>query len=242
MFAILVCAAVLAVAAGVLFVLRNRGGDEGFTPDRETYPIAGIDISAHNGDIDFNKVAADSVEFVYIKATEGTDFCDSRFTDNLKRARKAGLKAGPYHFFRFRSSGSEQARHMLATVGDLPTDLPWAIDVEHWQNDEDYDRSDVIRQLRGMVEVLRAEGKPVMIYTNKNGFGHFIAGNFADVPLWLCAKHPEPPAHSWAIWQYSHTGRVNGVSGDVDLNVFCSDTAEWDLFLRSRPLQEAGTK
>lgn len=195
------------------------------------FPIKGIDISAHNGVIDFEKVAADSVDFVYIKATEGMDFCDSRFAENIAKARKAGLKVGPYHFFRFNTSGAEQARHMLVTVGDIDTDLPWAIDVESWGNDRNYDRSDVIRQLRGMITVLRDEGKQVIIYTNKNGYGHFVAPGFGDVPLWLCAKQQVRPGQRWEFWQYSHTGRVDGIDGDVDLNVYRSDSTEWAKFL-----------
>lgn len=213
-------------------MLLWRHGREGkFTPDRSIYPYVGIDVSAHNGKIDFDKVAADSIDFVYIKATEGIGFCDRNFTENLQNARRAGLKAGPYHFFRFNASGAEQARHMLATVGDAPTDLPWAIDVEEWHNDEDFDRSDVIRHLRGMVEVLRSEGKRVIIYTNKNGYGHFIAGHFADVPLWLCAKQTSAPPHPWLVWQYSHSGRVEGIEGKVDRNVFSSDTSQWHKFI-----------
>ncbi len=220
----------VAACAAVLVLHRNQADD--FVPDRDLYPVAGIDVSAHNGVIDFDKVAEDSISFVYIKASEGKDFTDRFFRDNILRARRAGLKAGPYHFFRFNSSGSDQARHFLAAVGDVPTDLPWAIDVEHWQNDEDYDRSDVIRQLRGMIDVLRAAGKRVVIYTNKNGYAHFIDGHFADVPLWLCSKKRTPPDRAWAVWQYSHTGRVRGVHGPVDRNVFFADTARWQQWLR----------
>lgn len=229
-----ICLILLGTATLGAVMFFRHAGDGNFVPDRTLYPVAGIDISAHNGEIDFDKVAADSIDFVYIKASEGKTFTDRLFSDNLTRARRAGLKAGPYHFFRFNVSGSDQARHFMAAVGDLPTDLPWAIDVEHWKNDDDYDRSDVIRQLRGMINVLRAAGKRVIIYTNKNGYGHFIDGNFTDVPLWLCSKQSNPPAKAWTFWQYSHTGRVDGIQGHVDRNVFNADTAQWHSWLAGR--------
>ncbi len=217
---------IAAISAGWIF--RDRSARETVVIDRRMYPVGGIDVSAHNGEIDFEQVALDSVDFVYVKCTEGSDFLDRRYKDNIFSARRAGLKTGPYHFFRFNVSGSAQAMHMLTALDGVPTDLPWAIDVESWGNDDRYDRSDVIRQLRGMVAVLRDAGREVVIYTNKNGFGHFIDGIFADVPLWICSKQQERPQQDWIFWQYSHTGKVRGVGGDVDLNVFNGDSALWN--------------
>lgn len=87
-------------------------------PDRNLYPTRGIDISAHNGTIDFGKVKKAGYDFVIIKATEGTDFKDSMFSDNLRRAREAGLKVGAYHFFRFDTDG-EPAGHKPAPLAAL---------------------------------------------------------------------------------------------------------------------------
>lgn len=98
--------------------------------DPEKYPVRGIDISSHNGNIDFNKVAASGIEFAFIKATEGGDFKDKNFRANFNRAKSAGLKTGVYHFFRFDRDGVEQAINLLKTVGSRKPELGIVIDVE----------------------------------------------------------------------------------------------------------------
>ena len=91
--------------------------------DRDMYPIGGIDISAHNGKINFREVARDGVDFVWIKASEGASFRDKRFTYNHQAAGEAGLKRGAYHFFRFDKDGVEQALNLLEAVGDRGLEL-----------------------------------------------------------------------------------------------------------------------
>ena len=70
-----------------------------------------------------------------------------------------------------------------------------------------------------MVDELIANNYKVMFYTNKDGYNKFIKGNFDDYPLWLCA-FSKPENIEWTIWQYSHWGEVDGIKGEVDLNIF----------------------
>src|SRR5262245_17581145 len=79
--------------------------------DGERY---GIDVSAHQGDIEWTRVAADDIEFVYVKATEGRDFVDARFAANWWDAGAAGLDRGAYHFFTLCTPGTAQAEHFLS--------------------------------------------------------------------------------------------------------------------------------
>ena len=97
-------------------------------PDR--YPVRGIDVSSHNGDIDFCKVRTDGYEFAFIKASEGSDFKDKNFKTNYAKAKKAGIKTGAYHFFRFDKDGVDQAINFLKAVGNRRLDLGLAVDVE----------------------------------------------------------------------------------------------------------------
>ena len=85
--------------------------------NRDKYPIVGIDVSAHNGDIDFQKVKDDGYSFVIIKASEGVSHHDSKFDINYDNARNAGLKVGAYHFFRKNTDGLNQAKNFLETIG-----------------------------------------------------------------------------------------------------------------------------
>jgi lysozyme len=88
------------------------------------YNVIGVDVSNHQGDIDWSALAGSSVAFVYIKATEGGDFRDKRFLLNWEGAKRAGLAHGAYHFFTQCRSGAEQAKNFIATVprehGALP--------------------------------------------------------------------------------------------------------------------------
>src|SRR6476620_6575337 len=80
------------------------------------YGVIGIDVSNHQGDIDWSALAGSNVAFAYIKATEGGDFRDKRFQLNWEGAKKAGITRGAYHFFTQCRPGAEQAKNFIATV------------------------------------------------------------------------------------------------------------------------------
>lgn len=92
-----------------------------YSPDRGKYPLRGIDVSHHQGQIDWRRVAADDVAFAVIKATEGGDHVDDAFDRNLREARAAGLAVGAYHFFTFCRPGADQAKNFISVV---PRDQP----------------------------------------------------------------------------------------------------------------------
>lgn len=197
-----------------------------FDVDRAVYPVKGIDVSAHNGDIDFQAVKADTVSFVYMKATEGTDFCDSHFAYNYNQAIRAGLLTGAYHFFRFDTPGEIQAHHFLASVAGLTFDLPLAIDVEKWGNAREYDTQNVKIQLRKMIEAIKKSGYPVIIYTNKHGLRTFIGDDFPGIHLWICSLSPSPHG-PWRLWQHSHLNKVKGTPRPVDTNTYLGTKQEF---------------
>lgn len=185
---------------------------------RAEYPIKGIDISAHNGHIDFGLVSSDTIDFVMIKATEGTDFCDANFNINYNGARAHNLPVGAYHFFRFETPGAVQASHFINTIAGKDFDLPLAIDVERSGNNLDQTITKVKRELHDMVDALHSAGYPVIIYVNKKDRLKFIDGEFDGVPLWICSLSDAPVVPDWLYWQHSHSGRVKGIDGPVDIN------------------------
>src|SRR5690349_18650218 len=129
---VLIPLAAAAVVLTLLAVLVARGALWPNRPLAARYDVRGVDVSAYQGRIDWPTLAAQDVDFAYIKATEGSGFVDERFEDNLRGAREAGLLVGAYHFFSFESPGRSQAERIFATVpadGDL---LPVAVDVEHY--------------------------------------------------------------------------------------------------------------
>lgn len=228
----LLCACV-AVGALTAWALAGRGGGATVTPDPLAYPVRGIDISAHNGEVDFTRVAGAGVEFVLIKATEGCDFKDRAFADNLKRARAAGLLAGAYHFFRFDRGGYEQALNLLHSVRGRTLDLPLVIDVEEWANPRFTTTADILTRLQTMVNTLESHGYDVMLYSNKDGFDRFLGSRFAHYPLWICSFTGRPDTARLRLWQYTHTGRVDGVAGNVDINVYAGARYEWEQWVES---------
>ena len=202
--------------------------------DRNKYPILGIDVSAHNGDIDFDKVKSDGFSFVIIKATEGLNHHDSKFDTNYDKARAAGLKVGAYHFFRKKTDGLNQAKNFLEMVGWRKLDLPLVIDVEDWSNDEKIQDERTQQHLDAMIDNLRSRGHQVMIYTNGDGYKKYIKDGQININLWLCAfKDPDKlRSIPHQMQQYSHRGRVSGIIGDVDLNVFNGSLQQWEKWLQ----------
>ena len=202
--------------------------------DRYRYPVAGIDVSKHNGEIDFEKVAADDYQFVFIKASEGKTYQDEAFARNYEGARDAGLKVGAYHFFRKNRTGEEQAANLLNVVKGKELDLPLVIDLEDdWGNGATTSRETALKRVLEMIEILDDKGYDVMIYTNLDGYGKYYMGMLGDHDLWLCSfTSPDiltDKPHRFQ--QFSHEGVVAGVKGDVDLNVWRGSKREWQHYL-----------
>ena len=217
---VMVCV-VACVAAGCGWWVYNRYFSERANPSPKDYPLRGIDISAHNGEIDFARVAVARPDFAYVKATEGTDFADRFFARNVAGLRRAGVPCGAYHFFRFDTDGEMQAWNFLYALRGRRLPLPPAIDLEEWSNPDGFSTRQIMRELKKMIAVLKAEGLTPVIYTNKDGYNRFVKGKLDDYPLWICS-FTDPPLDegndSWDIWQYSHRGGVDGIEGNVDCN------------------------
>jgi len=220
--------AIILVAFTTVAIVAVVGGHVFFTKEahvelnRDSYPTKGIDISAHNGSIDFKKVAAAGIDFVFIKISEGATWRDAMFEQNYRDAAKTGLHVGVYHFFRFDVEGWRQSVNILRAINGLSFDLPVAIDVEEWGNPGEYTTDEIVVNLRSLVELLRQNGREPIIYTNKNGYYRFIRGRFDDVALWICSFTTPPISEQsrWTIWQHSHLGKVDGIQGSVDLCTF----------------------
>lgn len=221
------------LAAVVVISMHSRSSLMSANPSRDRYPVCGIDISAHNGEIDFEAVKADSIDFVIIKASEGADFKDDHFVDNMRRARVAHLPVGAYHFFRYDSPGRMQALNLLNSVAGRHLDLPLVIDVENWGNPSGIDTDVIVARLNEMIAYLRAHGYAVMLYTNKDGHARFFNARYADMPLWICSFTDPPGPERWILWQHTHRGSVAGIDGKVDMNTFNGSREQFAAWLSS---------
>lgn len=214
----IVIAAIVAVCGFIHAYRQYIASTPAIDPDHALYPVRGIDISAHNGDIDFTKVKAAGYDFAIIKATEGTDFKDAAFVDNVRDAAAAGMMVGAYHFFRFDTDGRLQALNLLHSLRNRRLDFPAVVDVEQFGNPDGHEASMIIARLRTMIDYLGKAGVDVMLYSNKDDYDRYLKDNFGHYPLWICSFTSPDETVDWKLWQYSHSGNVDGIKGKVDLN------------------------
>lgn len=202
--------------------------------DRSKYEVRGVDLSSHNGVVDFHAMADDDIDFVFLKASEGTDWRDDSFRRNYSLAKKAGLKVGAYHFFKFDASGAQQAANLLKAVEGLDLDLGLAVDVERHANPASVSSREVAEKLHEMMDCLNLEGHRITFYSNTRGYYEFLEAEFKGLPLWICGFSDPPVQAEWDFWQYSHSGKVAGTDGPVDLNVFRGSRRDWYDYLLMR--------
>lgn len=204
------------------------------------YDVHGIDVSHHQKKILWDSVATTHINFAYVKASEGITWQDSLFQTNWQELHRIGLHSGAYHFFRPDYDGKEQAENYLQQVQLQPGDLAPVLDVEV------IDHASKVTLLKEMyawlywVE-LRTGIKPV-IYTNQKFYNKYLSGYFTDYPLWIARYHTKTPllvdGREWNFWQYGNRGRIKGIEGDVDFNVFSGDLVDFESFLITEPMVE----
>jgi lysozyme len=213
------------------------------TPPRDRFPVRGGDVSHHQGAIDWPVLAGQDIRFVYIKATEGGDFKDSRFAENWQKARLAGLAVGAYHFFSPGKSGREQARNFIETVPGEADALPPVLDVECPAAPPGPEREAVRARIAECLALLEEHyGRRPVIYATREAYDVFIKGAFSRYPLWIRSVFSPPDSDAlgrdWLIWQYSCRGRLAGYAGReryIDLNVFNGGEDSFLRFWRGEP-------
>lgn len=200
------------------------------------YPVRGFDISHHQEEIRWDQVKTGGYSFVFIKATEGTDFVDDHFAANWKGAASAGLSRGAYHFWNFCAQGASQADNFLKTVPVEAGAMAPTIDIEDSNScHKKPAKADFRKQLDEFIaKVEAAYGKMPILYVNGAIYRDYFDGDKLKYPIWFA--YPRDPApklpdgKNWTFWQYSFHGSVGGIDGDVDLDVFNGTKkqfAEW---------------
>jgi lysozyme len=220
-------------------------------------PIQGIDVSKYQFDIDWDEVKRAGTRFAFIKATEGGDLLDTRFKENWTGAKEAGVPRGAYHFVFWCRPAKDQVRWFTRHVPKDPDALPPVLDVE-WNHLSSCKRPSAEKARAKMREMLRAfeahYGKKPIIYTDITFHEDVLEGTteFNDYPFWIRSVADLPQARyenrQWEFWQFTATGRVPGITGDVDRNAFYGsekqfrDWAEgrYDIGAR-KPVQEHAT-
>lgn len=201
----------------------------------------GIDVSKYQGKVNWRKVAkSKKVSFVYIRATEGTSIRDDYYKANVDSARKAGLYVGSYHVYSSKTTASQQFNNFKSVVKKNKQDLIPVLDIEGYHSGRlNMERVD---KLLSLME--NYFGVKPMIYTSEKVYTeHFQGKKYRSYHIFV-AKYKGSPSIRYTLWQHSKTGRVSGISGDVDLNKFHPKHSIYDLYmpsLRKKKSQEADT-
>ncbi len=198
--------------------------------------VQGIDISHLNGPVNYSALVQDGVSFVFCKASQGTGFTDPIFQTNYKQLTAANIIMAPYHFVEFENSPAQaQADNFFNCNVDFTQQgiLPPVIDIEWQANDalNQYitnNRATCVQLISDWLSIVAAKiGRNPIIYTNAN-FWHDFLGNpagFGQYPLWIAdysgSKPPVPPGwNNYTIWQFTGTGGISSVQGQVDRDRF----------------------
>ena len=193
-------------------------------PSAKEFPVHGLDVSHHQGDIRWNEIPQDQFSFVYIKATEGGDYKDKKFLKNWNSARAAAFKAGAYHFFTLCRKGAEQAANFIDFVPKETDALAPVIDLEFVGNCKERPSRDlVLKELRDYIdEVEKHYGERPVLYTTYQFYKQYLSDtDYETYPLWVrdvFRKPDESVFPEWKIWQYADNARIPGITGPVDLN------------------------
>ena len=208
-----------------------------------SYPVHGIDISRWQGAIDWRQAKKSGVSFAFIKATEGGDLLDPKFDLHRRGAEKAGVPWGAYHYFYFCRPAEEQARWFIRNV-PKGADLPHVLDMEWTPNSRTCTRRpgkrEVWQEARTFMNMLEAHyGRRPILYTTVDFWADTDIGQLARTEFWVrsVAGHPGKvyPRAYWSFWQYTGTGLVPGIEGQVDINVFRGSPESWAQWMAGQP-------
>lgn len=183
------------------------------------------------------------ISFVYIKSTEGTTVRNKFYVNDYAQARKHGIRTGAYHFFSTRTSGAAQAKHFIRNTLFRKGDLPPVLDVEPSKSQ--------IRKMGGPEAMFRHirvwlnaveqwTGVRPVLYVNQMFVNNYLSDQpdlKRDYRVWIARYSEYKPDLRLTYWQLCPDGRVAGIKGDVDINVFNGYQRQFDEFLESETIK-----
>lgn len=193
--------------------------------------MKGIDVSVWQGNINWDKVKADGIEFAIIRSGWGWlgDGAKDRYFDqNIKNAKNAGVKVGVYHYSYASSveNARQEAKYCLDIVkaSGVSLDLPIYFDIEDKSIGDKHDRTIRTNMCVAFCSEIENAGYWAGVYANLNWFNNYLDKNVLAkrYTIWF-AQYNDTREMDCDIWQYTSSGRVNGISGNVDMNIMYRD-------------------
>ena len=223
-----------------LFFKENNGrytySDSGFVTK------TGIDVSVFQGDIDWTAVKADGIDFAMLRigfrgyGSKGIMEADAKFEENYTNAKNSGIDVGVYFYSQAVTAeeAREEARFVLSLLGDKELDFPVAYDWEYVDYAEARTAGMTSEQItlcaQAFCDEIRLSGREVSIYFNREiGYFEYDLTKLKDIDFWL-AEYSEYPTfiYKFNMWQYTDSGSVDGISSNVDLNIYIEPMAVSD--------------
>ena len=183
------------------------------------------------------------VSFVYIKSTEGTSVRNKFYVNDYAQARKHGIRAGAYHFFSVKSSGAAQAKHFIQNTLFREGDLPPVLDIEptdaqiRYMGGPEAMFSHIRTWLRDVER--RAKVKPIL-YVNQMFVNKYLSAQpdlKRDYRIWIARYSEYKPDLRLTYWQLCPDGRVAGIQGYVDINVFNGYQRQFEEYLAEETIR-----
>ena len=210
----------------------HNGSGMSYGGEDYTYRL-GVDVSHYQGEIDWEKVKASGIEFVFIRlgyrgyGADGILKEDVNFEKNIKGARSAGLDVGVYFFAQAvnEKEAIEEAEFVLNSLLAYNLQMPVVYDPESILHEEA--RTDHVtgeqftKNTKAFCETIEEAGYDAMIYSNMLWQADKLdLAELSEYPIWYAdyETYPQTPYH-FDIWQYSNEGSVDGIQGNVDLNI-----------------------
>ena len=200
------------------------------------YAVHGVELSRWQSGGDWGLARGAGVNFAFVKATEGGDLFDPMFPSHWTKSAAVGVRRGAYHLFYHCRPAAEQARWFIAHVPRDPLALPPVLDME-------WTPTSPTCRIRPVPAVVRAEarvflnavrrhyGQQPILYVTPDFYDDNDMGRLSGVTFWLrsvaAPVRARYPGQAWTFWQYSGTGSVPGIAGDVDLNLFNGSAQHW---------------
>lgn len=194
--------------------------------------LQGVDVSVYQGEVDWQAVAASGIDFAMIRVgyrgySQGTLQLDERFQANMEGALAAGLDVGVYFFSQATSpeEALEEAEFVLSALEGYDLTYPVAFDWETVSSQDARTRGmggEAITQCAlAFCDRVREAGYEPAVYFNQHlGYLYYDLRALTEYPIWLAEYDGTPDFYyHFDLWQYTHTGEVDGIQGDVDLNL-----------------------
>lgn len=207
-------------------------------PHIQQYDIHGIDISKHQGKIQWDLVkhpdTTKNIDFVFIRATYGTKK-DELFSTNWTNASNNNFVLGAYHYYWANTNSTLQANKFIETVELKNGDLPPVLDIEKLPKFQS--KSNWLKGIKNWLNLIETHyGVKPIIYTSDSFYKHHLEPDsfFADYPrLWIANYNKiKQPKSKWHFWQYSEKAKISGINEKVDINVFKNDIISFNELLK----------